>query len=188
MSDYDSSDYIQLKQEPGISTPELSFADVEANTFQPTASSADFDSHYEDPQYSIAAQYEYERAIEAYGESAAVPDYYDQVPYTVAHDAQVYHPRDVSQSQIYHEATDHHSAASSVHAPRPVRCTSSPSFLSPEERIGAFATSFDSQGPQQSDAMLLHLATAGEATPQIALPQVPPMAPTEAPTEGNAVE
>ncbi|TBU57121.1 hypothetical protein BD310DRAFT_569004 [Dichomitus squalens] len=185
MSDCDTSESILPKQEPGLSTPELSFSDTHSSSFDSTTPSIHFHSHYDDAQYPIMVGYEYEGTVDAFGESAAVGDYYDQASYTVTHGAQAHQLQNAS--QVYHEATDHHSAASSVHAPRPVRCTSSPSFLSPEERIGTFATSFDSQTPQHCDAMLINLATASEVAPQIMLPHVPPMAPTQA-SECNAVE
>ncbi|KAI1785059.1 hypothetical protein LXA43DRAFT_169490 [Ganoderma leucocontextum] len=167
MSDCDSSDYIQPKEEPGLSTPELSFADVDAH------SPIGYHPHGDDVHYPLAVPYEYDSAAaDAYHEPAAVGDYYAHSPY-----AESYFSPGSGPSQMYHEATDPHSAATSVHAPRPVRCTGSPTFLTPEEQMGAFAampSDADTQGLQHPhDPMLISLAAADEAAPQMSLSQVP---------------
>ncbi len=143
----------------------------------------------------MASSYGYENAVDAYAESAAMHDYYVQPSYPVTDDTHVYHSQEAS--PVYHEAPEQHPAMASVHAPRPVRCTQSPTFLSPEERIGAFVVSAEAHAQAQSmqgvhemqaiqhnhNGMLISLAGPAEPAPQIALPQLPPMAPTEAALE-----
>ena len=138
------------------------------------------------------ASYGYENAMEVYGEPHAMHDYYDQPQYTVAEDPHVYPPH--APSPMYHEVHEQqqHPASASVLAPRPVRCTGSPTFLSPEERMGAFAMPAEAQGVQgmqgmQPNSMLINLAAAAEPAPQIALPQLPPMPPADPALEEAAV-
>ena len=201
VSDCESFGYPQHKlEEP--STPHLLYADPE-RSYQSAASSAEYGSHWDESQYSVVANYGYEHPTEAYAEVAPVADYYEQPSYPVADDAHAYHQQDAS--SMYHEVSEPHPAAvatTSVHAPRPVRCTGSPTFLSPEQRMGAFPVPADPQGMPgmqdaqvgmqrmediQHNAMLISLGSVAETAPQIAIPQVPPMAPTEPALEETVV-
>ena len=202
LSDCDSSDYVQPKEEPGLSTPELSFADTDAHSHSPSGYHHPH-SHGDDAHYSslaVAAAYEYESAAaDAYHEPAAIGEYYAHSPY--AEGGYFSPPVGVgsgSAAQMYHEATDPHAAAS-VHAPRPVRCTGSPTFLTPEEQLGAFAAEAHTHAHahahharglhhHHSDPMLISLA-ADEAASQMSLPQVPLMpSATDPALEAGAVE
>ncbi|TFK84929.1 hypothetical protein K466DRAFT_495705 [Polyporus arcularius HHB13444] len=191
ISDCESFGYPQYKlEEP--STPDLLYPDID-RSYESTSSPPDYTSHWDDSQYSMAASYGYEHPAESYPESAHMAEYYEQPSY-VAEDAHAYHHHDAS--PMYHEVPEHHpAAAASVHAPRPVRCTGSPTFLSPQERMGAFPVPEGAHGMHgmqgmeeiAHNSMLLSLASGAEPAPQIALPQVPPMAPTEPALEEAAV-
>ncbi|KAI0699147.1 hypothetical protein C8T65DRAFT_697716 [Cerioporus squamosus] len=195
VSDCESYGYPQHKlEEP--STPDLLYPDID-RSYESTSSPTDYASHWDESQYTMAASYGYEHpAAESYGEPAHMAEYYEQPSYAVAvaEDAHAYQHHDAS--PLYHEVPDRHpAAATSVHAPRPVRCTGSPTFLSPEERMSAFAVPEGAQGMHglqgmeeiEHNSMLISLASGAEAAPQIALPQVPPMAPTEPALEEAAV-
>nr|VWO96403.1 Zn(2)-C6 fungal-type domain-containing protein [Ganoderma boninense] len=217
LSDCDSSDYVQPKEEPGLSTPELSFAEPDMHAHAHSHSPVGYHPHHHDAHYgSLAAAYEYDGAVgDAYAghePAAALGEYYEHAAYAdgpAAYFASA--PVGVgagSAAQMYHEATDPHGAAASVHAPRPVRCTGSPAFLTPEEhhQLGAFAAAADAhthvhihghghhahhaRGLQHhNDPMLISLAAADEAAPQMALPQVPLMpSPTDPALDAGAVE
>ncbi|PIL28245.1 transcription factor [Ganoderma sinense ZZ0214-1] len=213
LSDCDSSDYLP-KEEPGLSTPELSFAEPDALAHSPA--SAGYHHHSHDAHYgSLAAAYEYDGAVgDAYAghEPAALGEYYEHAPYADGAGAYFSSPPvgSGSAAQMYHEATDPHAAAAaSVHAPRPLRCTGSPTFLTPEEhhQLGPFAAAAadahthahhghghhahaHARGLQHhDDPMLISLAAADEAAPQMALAQVALMpSSTDPALDAGAVE
>ncbi|KAI0747203.1 hypothetical protein C8Q80DRAFT_1121800 [Daedaleopsis nitida] len=211
-SDCESYRYATKSEEP--STPELVYPDTDADSLS-NSSPVDYSPHWVDSQYSMASSYGYDNATaHPYGEPAPMHDYYEQSSsYPIADDAHVYHSQNAS--PLFHEAPEQHPLAAavsapaappmssaSVHAPRPLRCTGgSPLFLSPEERLGAFAVPAEAQAQAQLQGLqglhlqamqpqphphthharnlLINLAPAAvEPAPQIALPQVPPMPPT----------
>ena len=158
------------------------------------------DVHY--PARAVATYQPYDGTADAYHEPAAtISDYYEHSPYA---EGGYFSPPGSDASQMYHEATDPHSAATasaalSVHAPRPVRCAGSPTFLTPEEQMGAFDAhphhphvAADARGlhTHHSDPMLISLAAADEAAAaQMSLAQVALISSSTDPTlEASAVE
>ncbi|KAI0765487.1 hypothetical protein C8Q74DRAFT_1371277 [Fomes fomentarius] len=168
-SDSESYHFTSKSEDPEPSTPGLLYTDADS-----TSPHTDYSSQWDDSHYPVASSYGYENAVDAYAESAAMHDYYVQPSYPVTDDTHVYHSQEAS--PVYHE---------------------SPTFLSPEERIGAFVVSAEAHAQAQSmqgvhemqaiqhnhNGMLINLAGPAEPAPQIALPQLPPMAPTEAALE-----
>ena len=167
-SESSSYNYVHPKSEDSEpSTPELLHPSRDGSSLASTASPTQFASQWEDAhhQYSMAASYGFDApATEHYAaDAAAMHEYYDPSSYHLPDDIHACAPQDVS--PVY---------ASSVHAPRPVRCGGSPpSFLTPEERLGAFQGMGVGVAMQQNPMLL-------EPAAQIAIPQVPAMPPTAA--------
>ena len=175
------------------STPDLLYADPDATSYPSTASPAEFAPQWDDSHhhpYTMAAAYGYESVAESYAaETAAMRDYYplaDDVHGAPQDAGAVYHDFHPDPHQPHPASV----AAASVHAPRPVRCSGSPPFLTPEERLGAFAMQVDAAQGMPANPMLIDLAAGAPApAPQISIPQVPAMpSPTEPTLAEAAVE
>ncbi|KAH9930462.1 uncharacterized protein BXZ73DRAFT_47582 [Epithele typhae] len=178
-SEVDSSPYhyAHAKSEnSGTSTPDLLYSEQDSHMFESTASPAEFASQqWEDAQYAIPTSFGYDNVHhEGFAaEQAAMADYYEASSSAYAHAAEA-HPA----PEPFHDFVEHHAPAA-VHAPRPVRCLGSPTFLTPEQRLDAFGMRVDAHG-MHHNPMLVNLASAAaDGAPHIALPQVPPMQPSE---------
>ncbi|KAI0366092.1 hypothetical protein BV20DRAFT_953067 [Pilatotrama ljubarskyi] len=157
-------------EDPEFSTPDLLYPDS-ASISDSASSSAEYSSPWDDARYTSGARYAYDSSSESFGEGN-MGDYYDSPSYTIDTHMQAYASQHMSAPVYFEQEASQHAAA--VHAPRPVRCTGSPSFLAPEEQPSNFSSSCEAQMLQHDD-MLMSLSTPAEATPQIAIPQLPPM-------------
>ncbi|KAI0360271.1 hypothetical protein OH77DRAFT_1393123 [Trametes cingulata] len=156
-------------EDPEFSTPDLLYPDS-ASMSDSASSSAEYSSPWDDAPYTSGVRYGYDTPSESFGE-ANMGDYYDSPSYTIDTHVHAYPSQHMSTVYFQQDAAQH---AAAVHAPRPVRCTGSPSFLAPEEQPSSFSSSCEPQMLQHDD-MLMSLPATAEATPQIAIPQLPPM-------------
>ncbi|KAI0824963.1 hypothetical protein BC628DRAFT_1419700 [Trametes gibbosa] len=152
-----------VKVEPDAATPELVFVDSADTSDTASSSTAEYYSPWEDIPYHAGPAPEYASPSHSFGE----PDYYDSPSYSL----HAYHPQQIPPNYFAQHAPQHPAAA--VHAPRPVRCTGSPPFLAQQAHLSS------SCEPHifAHDDMLIDFASTAESASQIALPQLPPMAP-----------
>ncbi|KAI8971324.1 hypothetical protein BD414DRAFT_449065 [Trametes punicea] len=159
-----------LKMEDSdFSTPDLLYAD-NCSTSDTASTDTDFRTTWDDAQYGEEARY---WPPQCYQGTSAM-EYYDPPSYPgnlQVGDVQVhaYPPGDISTTYAPKDASQ---APAGLHAPRPVRCVGSPSFLVPPQQPGNFPCEGHIFRP---DDMLVDLSHAAQPAPQIAIPHVPPM-------------
>ncbi|KAJ8481261.1 hypothetical protein ONZ51_g6105 [Trametes cubensis] len=172
-------------EEADMATPDLLYPD-NCSTSDSGSNSTGFSPVWDHAAYTTEAPCGYE-SPSSFHEANAAADYYNSPSYAVDVDMQTYHPENISPIHPSSEGASQHPAAA-VHAPRPVRCVGSPSFLTPEEQPATFSSSCEAQIFQHDD-MLINLPSTAEPAPQIAIPQIPPMPSADlAAVQGGAFE
>ena len=162
---------------------ELSSMDQDADSFDLHMSYTDSHCDDIDHQSPATAEYDYQRTARASPQPATVGNCYDQVPY--------YHTLMMSRfclqypQQTHYVATHHHIVADSIHAPMPVRGISYTPFLGALDPMCPSARYFDSQRIHMGEDVVIDFFTRSRTSPQIALGQVPPVPPLEAPVEAD---
>ncbi|OJT02783.1 hypothetical protein TRAPUB_6639 [Trametes pubescens] len=168
-------------EEPDYATPDLIYPDS-ADTSDTASSSAEYHSPWEDATYHAEAPYVYNSPAESFGEPR-VGEYFESPVYVADTDMTPYH----AQPAYFPQGSSQHPAAA-VHAPRPVRCTGSPSFLSPQAQHARLASSCEAPLFAHDSDMLINMSPAAEPSSQIAIPQLPSMQSAElAAVHGGAV-
>ncbi|KAJ2966909.1 hypothetical protein NUW54_g13668 [Trametes sanguinea] len=125
-------------------------------------------SAWADAQYEQGTLYPSNSSSDSSRSTTGTMEYYDPPPYPADADMHSYQSSDMPSAYEPHPS---HPAA--VHAPRPVRCVGSPSFLAADEPPAHFSPC--ATQVSQHDDMLMSFSAVAEPTPQIALPHVPPM-------------
>ncbi|CDO77122.1 hypothetical protein BN946_scf184606.g4 [Trametes cinnabarina] len=156
-----------LKIEELDMTPNLHYFDGHASP-KTVRREPEFHSTWADAQYKQGAQCQHNNPPESLQDVAGHMVYYDPPSYPIDTDMHAYQHCDMPPTYDNHAS---HPAA--VHAPRPLRCVGSPSFLAPEEPSAHFSPCTMQVSPH--DDMLNNFAPVAEPTPHIALPHVPPM-------------
>ncbi|KAI0634664.1 hypothetical protein C8Q77DRAFT_1216753 [Trametes polyzona] len=170
-------------EESELATPDLMHTDS-PDSSDSASPSADYCSPWEDATYPCGGLYGSHSPSESFGD-LKLPNYYNSPSYAPGTNMEPYQTQHLSQ-QYFPQAAPQLPAA--VHAPRPVRCTGSPTFLSPHEQQAHLASSCEPSFYPHDD-MLINMSAASEPAPQIAIPQLPSMPSADlAAVHGGAVE
>ncbi|KAI0674712.1 hypothetical protein C8Q78DRAFT_613581 [Trametes maxima] len=175
-------------EEPDLAPPDLLYYDSATATASGSSSpSTAYGSPWDDTFFPAEASYGFHSPASDPYDQCGVADFYEPPPppsYTMDPEMHAYQPHQPSPTYFHHPALAIAGAppSAAVHAPRPVRCTGSPSFLAPEERPPVFSSSSPSSlgceaqmFAHSGDDMLIDLCSPAEPAPQIAIPQLPPM-------------
>ncbi|KAI0646711.1 hypothetical protein C8Q79DRAFT_1000965 [Trametes meyenii] len=183
-------------EEPDLPPPDLLYYDSASASGSSSPSTA-YGSPWNDAFYPAEPPYGFvdSPSAEPYDHCGGVADFYEPPPhpYTMDPEMHAYQPHQPSPTYFHPPALPgplSPTPGPAVHAPRPLRCTGSPSFLAPEARPprAAFSSSslpavvagcsdLDAQpfAHAHADDMLIDLCAPAQPAPQIAIPQLPPM-------------